>query len=145
MSKLNLYKCAHFLLFLSISTIVIRQFHSYTKILTLFPSFSPSIIRISTLIPRIPTLIPCIPISPTVITCIPRIPTLILIIPNLIPCIPIIPLIPFPDSPFRLLQIVINFLQQEAIKVRHTALQEYLFNLYAFFSWPDIWLFLVFL
>ena len=43
------------------------------------------------LIPRIPTLIPRIPIIPT-----------------LIPCIPIIPLIPFLDSPFRLLQIALE-------------------------------------
>ena len=65
-----------------------------------------------TLIPLIPTLIPCIPIIPTLI---PIIPTLIPRIPTLIPCFPIIPvlilripivtLIPFPDSPFRLLQI----------------------------------------
>ena len=76
-----IYKCTHFLLFLSLSTVIIHQFHSYTKILTLIP-------RIPTLIPRIPTLIS-------------RIPT----IPTLIPRIPIIPLVHFPDSPFWLLQI----------------------------------------
>ena len=57
-----IYKCTHFLLFLSLSTVIIHQFHSYTKILTLIP-------RIPTLIPRIPTiptLIPRIPIIPLV-------------------------------------------------------------------------------
>ena len=33
-SKLYFYKCEHFLLFLSLSTVIIPQFHSYTKILT---------------------------------------------------------------------------------------------------------------
>ena len=33
-SKLYFYKCEHFLLFLALSTVIIRQFHSYTKILT---------------------------------------------------------------------------------------------------------------
>ena len=33
-SKLYFYKYAHFLLFLSLSTVIIPQFHSYTKILT---------------------------------------------------------------------------------------------------------------
>ena len=55
--------------------------------------------RIPTLISRIPTLIPCIP------TLIPHVPTLIPRVPTLISCVPIILLIPFPDSPFRLLQI----------------------------------------
>ena len=49
-------------------------------------------VSISTPIPRIHTLIP-------------RIPTLIPRISTLIPRVPIIPLIPFPDFPFRLLQI----------------------------------------
>ena len=71
-------KYSHFLLFLSLSTVLIHQFHSYTKILT---------------------LIPCIPIIPTLIPCIP-------IIPTLIPRILIIPIILFSNSPFRLLQIV---------------------------------------
>ena len=77
MSKLYFYKCTHFLLFLSLSTVLIHQFHSYTKIPTLIP-------RIPTLISHIPTLIPCVP-------------TLVL---NIL----VIPLILFPDSPFRLLQ-----------------------------------------
>ena len=47
--------------FLSLSTVVIHQFHSSKKILTLIPC-------IPTLIPCIPTLIPCIS------TVIPRIP-----------------------------------------------------------------------
>ena len=57
-----------------------------------------------------PTLILCIstPI-PRILTLIPRIPTLIPRIPTLIPRVPVIPHIPFPDSPFRLLQIVIFF------------------------------------
>ena len=50
-----IYKCTHFLLFLSLSTVIIHQFHSYTKILTLVPR-----------IPTIPTLIPRIPIIPLI-------------------------------------------------------------------------------
>ena len=65
--------------FLSLSTIIIHQFHSSKKILTLIP-------HIPTLIPCIPTLIPCIS------TLIPRIPN-----------------IPFSDSPFRLLHIAMFF------------------------------------
>ena len=52
----------------------------------------PHISNIPTTISRIPTLIP-------------HIPTLIACVPTLIPRVPIILLIPFPDSPFRLLQI----------------------------------------
>ena len=37
MSKPYFYKFAHFFLFLSLTTVVIHQFHSYTKILTLVP------------------------------------------------------------------------------------------------------------
>ena len=37
MSKLYFYKCAHFLLFLSLSTALVHQFHSSTKIFTLIP------------------------------------------------------------------------------------------------------------
>ena len=37
MSKPYFYKFAHFFLFLSLTTVVIHQFHSYTKILTLIP------------------------------------------------------------------------------------------------------------
>ena len=36
-SKLYFYKCAHFFLFLSLSTVLIHHFHSYTKILALIP------------------------------------------------------------------------------------------------------------
>ena len=147
MSKLYFYQCAHFLLFLSLPTFFIHHFHSYTKILTLItliptpnllhshpdsphshhiptpipriPILIPRIHIIATLIPRIPTLILRIPIIPTLI---PRIPTLILripIIPTLIPRIPIISLIPFSDSPFRLLQIAGNdaFLQADILVV----------------------------
>ena len=78
MQKLYFYNWTRFLLFLSLSTVIIHQSHSYTKILT------P--------IPLIPTLIP-------------RVPTLILRILTLIPHIPIIPFIPLPDTPFQLLQI----------------------------------------
>ena len=62
-----------------------------TPIYTPLPTFP----RISTLIPRIHTPL----------TTFRRIPTLIPRIPVLIPRIPIILLIPFTDSPFRLLQI----------------------------------------
>ena len=58
---------------------------------------------IPTLILLIPNPIPCIPTLIPHIICIPNIPTPI-------PCIPIlIPRIPFPDSPFRLLQIALIF------------------------------------
>ena len=87
---INIKYSTHFLIFLSLSTILIYEFHSYTKILILIP-------LIPTPIPRIPTPIPRIP------TVIPRIPTVI-------PRIPIIPLIPFPDSPFRLWQIALKML-----------------------------------
>ena len=56
---------------------------------------------ISTPIFRIPTLIPQTP------TWIPRVPTLILCVQTQIPRVPIISIIPFPDSPFRLLQIAV--------------------------------------
>ena len=54
--------------------------------MTLIPLIPTSILHIPTMIPCIPTLIP------RVLTQIPR--------------APIIPLITFPDSPFRLLQIL---------------------------------------
>ena len=57
-----IYKCTHFLLFLSLSTVIIHQFHSYTKILTLIPRIPTLISRI----PTIPTLIPHIPIIPLI-------------------------------------------------------------------------------
>ena len=73
------------------------------------PFYSP----LSHFIPRIPAPIPRIPniptLSPWILALISRIPTLILRVPILTPQIPIIPLIPFPDSPFRLLQIVFYF------------------------------------
>ena len=50
---------------------------------------------------RIPTLIPQTP------TWIPRVPTLILCVQTQIPRVPIISIIPFPDSPFGLLQIAV--------------------------------------
>ena len=96
--KLYFSKCAHFLLFLSLSTVLTHQFHSYTKILTLIPSLSSPVPHISTPIPNIPTPIP-------------RIPSLIPHIPTLIPRIAIIPLIPFPNSPFWLLQIALKILK----------------------------------
>ena len=37
MSKLYFYKFAHFLLFLSLTTVIMHQLHSYMKILTLIP------------------------------------------------------------------------------------------------------------
>ena len=64
------------------------------------------IIRIPTLIFRIPTLTPRIPtLISRILNLIPRIPTLIPHIPTLVPRIYIIPFIPFPDFPFRFLQI----------------------------------------
>ena len=62
------------------------------------------------MIPYIPKLIPCVP------TLIPRFLNLIPHVPTLIPCIPIIPLIPFPRSPFRLLQTAYFF--KEHIQIR---------------------------
>ena len=69
--------------------------HPYSRIPTLIPTILTLISRIPTLIPRIPNLVLIIP------TLIPRIPTLI-------SYITIIPFIPFPDSPFQLLQIAFN-------------------------------------
>ena len=63
------------------------------------PSITTTIIRIPTMIPHIPTPIPRIP------RLIPRIPTLISRVLTLILRFPIFLPIPFPDSPFRLLQI----------------------------------------
>ena len=77
--------------FLSLSTVIIHQFHSYMMIITIIPFIPTMIPIITTLIPCIPTFIPCNP------TLTPHIPTLIL-------CIPITPLIPFPNCPSRLLQ-----------------------------------------
>ena len=110
-SKLYFYKCTPFLLFFSLSTFIIRQFHSYAKIFTLIPLI-PTLIPC---IPRILTLNPRIPIIPTLI---PRIPTFPPWFPSLPPWFPAFPtwfspchhpLIPFPDSPFRLLQIAIKY------------------------------------
>ena len=83
---------------LSLSSIPLLYEDSPSYSLHSHPSFS----CIPTLVPIIPTLISRIPIIPFLITRIPRIPTLI---PHIL-CIPIIPLFPFPDFPFRLLQIV---------------------------------------
>ena len=44
-------------------------------------------------------------------TLIPRIATLIPHVPTLTPLVPIIPFIPFPDSPFRLLQVAVGRLR----------------------------------
>ena len=86
----------------------------YPHLYTHFLAFPPHSLHHHPYSPH-PTLISRIPIIPTLIPThshpdphIPTIPTLILripIIPTLFPRIPIIPLIPFPDSPFRLLQI----------------------------------------
>ena len=67
--------------FLYLSAVIIHQFHSYTKILTLISLIPTPVPRIPTLILRIPTLISIIP------TLIPRIP----IIPTLIPALPLFP------------------------------------------------------
>ena len=45
---------------------------------------------------------------PRILTLIPRIPILIPRVSTIFPHVPITPLIPFPDSPFRLLQIAFN-------------------------------------
>ena len=70
-----------------------HQLHSNTKILSLI-----------SLIPTSNYLIPFIPIIPTLI---PHIPIILILIHR----ISIIPLIPFPDFPFGLLQIV--YFEQE--------------------------------
>ena len=69
-SKLYFYKCTHFLLFLSLSTILIHQFHPCTKILTLIFLIPTPIPPISTPVPSIHTLIS------RIIILIPRNPTL---------------------------------------------------------------------
>ena len=93
MSELYFYKCAHFLSYLFLSPLFVHQLHSNTKILSLI-----------SLIPTSNYLIPFIPIIPTLI---PHIPIILILIHR----ISIIPLIPFPDSPFGLLQIV--YFEQE--------------------------------
>ena len=112
MSKLYFYKSHITFYFYPSPHFFFHHFHSYTKILTLIPFIptpnslhshpaSPhfhSYFPHSHLIPRISTPISHIPI---ILTLIPRIP----ITPNLISRIPIIPFIPFPNSPFQLLQI----------------------------------------
>ena len=90
-SKLYFYKCAYISFYFCPSLQSIRQFHSYTKILTLIPLIPTRILRIPSLIHRIP-----------------RVATLILIFSTVIPHIStLISLIPFPDSPFWLLQIAL--------------------------------------
>ena len=88
----TLYKKHTVCCFLSLSTVIIHQFHSCTKNLTLIPfiptpsspHFHPDFPHPShsALIPIIPNLIPRIP------TLIHHIPTLIAIITTLIPIIP---------------------------------------------------------
>ena len=104
--------------FLSLSTCIIRQFHSYTQILALivfiptpsFPHSHPDSQHFLHYNPHshhsYPDSLyyhPDFHNSPI----ISRIPTLIPRIPILIPCILIISFIPFPDSSFRLLQIAV--------------------------------------
>ena len=91
------------------------------RVVTLIPYIPTPIPRITTLIPRIPRIpIPRIP------TLIPRVPTLIPRVPTLIACVPIIPLSPFPDSPFRLLQIapkkVFSFVLQSISIIKRVVL-----------------------
>ena len=86
-----IFKNAHISFYFCPSLKSILQFHSYTKILTL--------------IALIPTRILCIP---SLIHRIPRVATLILIFSTVIAHIStLISLIPFPDSPFWLLQIAL--------------------------------------
>ena len=75
------------------------------RIPTLITCIPITIPFIPTLIAHIPTLIPRISRIPKISTLIPRVPTVIPCVPTLIPSVPIIPLVPFLDSPFRLLQI----------------------------------------
>ena len=85
---------------------------SIPHIPTPIPRIPTLILRNPTPFPRIPTPIPCI------LTLTPRIAILIPHIPILIPRIPIIFLIPFPDSPFQLLQIAkINRLINKVVNV----------------------------
>ena len=95
--------------------------HSIPRIPIPIPRVVTLIPYIPTPIPRIPTLIPRIPRIP-----IPRIPTLIPRVPTLIACVPIIPLSPFPDSPFRLLQIapkkVFSFVLQSISIIKRVVL-----------------------
>ena len=77
--------------FLYLSAVIIHQFHSYAKTLTLILLITTPVTRNTPLISIIPTLIPRIPIIPTLIPRIPRIPTLIRIIPTLIPALPLFP------------------------------------------------------
>ena len=98
-------------------------FHSIPRIPIPIPRVVTLIPYIPTPIPRIPTLIPRIPRIPIPI---PRIPTLIPRVPTLIACVPIIPLSPFPDSPFRLLQIaskkVFSFVLQSISIIKRVVL-----------------------
>ena len=72
------------------------------------------------------TLIPKIPLIPNILIAIPHIPTLISRVRTLIPRVPINLLIPFPDSPFRLLEIVKN-------NITHTDDHQFLCDL--FWNW----------
>ena len=98
-------------------------FHSIPRIPIPIPRVVTLIPYIPTPIPRIPTLIPRIPRIPIPI---PRILTLIPRVPTLIACVPIIPLSPFPDSPFRLLQIaskkVFSFVLQSISIIKRVVL-----------------------
>ena len=95
MSKLYFHKCAHFFLFLSLSTFFIHHIYPHTKILTLTPLIPTLISRIPTPIYFVPTLNPC---TPTLIPRIPITPTLIHGISTLTTHIPIISLIEFPNT-----------------------------------------------
>ena len=75
------------------------SFYFYSSPHFLFIISSP----IRRLSPRFPSFTPQVPCIPFLIPSIPIISTVILLIPT-------IPLIPFPDSPFRLLQIAERFL-----------------------------------
>ena len=61
--------------FLYLSAVIIHQFHSYAKTLTLIliiPTLIPRIPRIPTLIRIIPTLIPALPLFPSFRSPIPH-------------------------------------------------------------------------
>ena len=86
-----------------VTFILVFPFQSIPRIFLLIIHIPTLIFRIPTLTPRILTLIP------RILNLIPCIPTLIPHIPTLVPRIYIIPFIPFPDFPFRFLQIVFYY------------------------------------
>ena len=76
--KLYFYKCAHFLLFLTLSTIFIYHFHSYTKIITLISLIATPnspILSIPTLFPTFRPWFPAFPSFPPWLPPFPSFPS----------------------------------------------------------------------